>query len=370
MFSPRAILILLFIAGLSLLAMIIATLSRPAIVSVTPGTLAWPEAAAEINDIRQIQVVSGTESVTITRQGDANDWVVLEAGGYGADPGLVRRVLVGVAELRLTEARTAEPSLHGRLSLLDPRIGTDADAASGGQGLALTLGTDTQDLGTFILGQPIDRQPGQPVDALYVRFSGEDQSWLAEENLAVPGTVLGWLPQRIMSVRDSRVWSVEVTGPDRPLLEVRREDWQSDHFELTALPADRVLGQPFRVNNVATVLEDLDLTDVRPSDGLTIPAVADQAKITTYDGMIVTATLVPDPDNNNTRWVIFNAEIGPLLEPTPLTNTGAPFFQTPEEVATEIDTLNAAVEGWAFRLPRFKMDRLRVVVDDITDPAG
>lgn len=369
MFSPRAISVLVLLMLFSIVLMVAATLSRPGIVTVTPGTLAWPEAAAAINDITQIQVVGAEASATIVRRGGPNEWVVLEAGSHPARQEVVRQVLVGIAELRLEEPRTAAPSLHDRLALLDPRLVSDGGDGAG-TAVALTLGTSNRDFGTLLLGRQSDRQPGQPLDALYLRFSGQDQSWLGDGDVSVPSTVLGWLPQRIMSIRDSRVWSVSMTGRLRDTLEVRRDDWQATDFTIVDQPGDRVVSQAFRVNNVATVLEDLDLTEVRPVSELDADSSLEQARIITYDGMTITATLIPDPDDPAVRWVSFSAEASAAFEPTPMTNQGTPFFRGAEEIAGEIEDLNNATDGWAYRLPRFKTDRLRVTVEEITDPAG
>lgn len=365
MFSPRTLLILALAAGLGLVALAVTVATRPALVTVSPGTLAWPAAADAINDVIQIQSAGPETATTIARAADGSGWMVVEAGGYPADPDVVRRALVGIADLRLVEPRTADPARHARLGLLDPMTAPTATPAED-RAVSIGLATADADLGRLLIGGRQPRPSATLAPRAYIRHAEEDRTWLAEGTVDVPGTTLGWLPQRIMDVRPTRVWSVTVDGPDRPALEIRRDDWQAEDFAIVDAPADRVVDRAFRVNNVATVLENLDLTDVRPAEDLPVPADPDRAVIRTYDGMTVTAIVVPDPADPAVDWLLFEAAESPPLTPTPLTNTGEPYFQPLEAIRDEIAALNDTVAGWAYRVPRFKTDRFQVTVEDIT----
>lgn len=368
MFSPRTLAILALAATLGLIALGVTVATRPALVTVSPGTLAWPAAADAINDVIQIQSSGPESATTIARAADGSGWVVVEAGGYPADGDVVRRALVGVADLRLVEPRTADPARHARLGLLDPMT-VPAETPAEDQAVAIGLATETEDLGRLLIGGREPRPSATLAPRAYVRHADEDRTWLAEGSVDVPGTTLGWLPQRIMNIRPTRVWSVVVDGPDREALEIRRDDWQAEDFAIVDPPADRVVDRAFRVNNVATVLENLDLTDVRPAEDLPLPAAPETATIRTYDGITVTAIILPDPEEPGVDWLRFEAVESAPITPTPLTNTGEPYFQPIEAIRDEIATINDTVAGWAYRVPRFKTERFQVTVEDITAAA-
>lgn len=369
MFAPRTLLVLALATLIATVAAAVTVATRPALVSVSPGTLAWPALADAVNDVTQIQTVGPEEATTLTRAGPDGGWVVVEAGGYPADLDIVRRALVGLADLRLVEPRTEDPARYARLGLADP-VAVPPDTPAEDQAVAISVGTDAQDLGTLLIGGREPRPAATLAPRAYIRHRGEDRTWLAEGTVEVPGTTLGWLPQRILNIRPTRVRSVVVDGPDRAALEILREDWQAEDFAIVDLPPDRTVDRAFRVNNVATVLENLDLTDVRPASDLTAPTEPATATVTTYDGIEVTATVLPDPEDAGVDWLTFAVREIPPEEPTPLTNTGEPYFQPIETIRAEIAEIEARVTGWAYRVPRFKTERFQVTVEDITAAAA
>src|SRR5919206_1534319 len=72
-----------------------------------------------LNDVQTVKVTGGTEKLTLRRAADGK-WQVEERGGYPADGKRVREVALGLANLRLVEAKTAKPDLLPRLDLADP----------------------------------------------------------------------------------------------------------------------------------------------------------------------------------------------------------------------------------------------------------
>ncbi|HXM71095.1 MAG TPA: hypothetical protein VN970_08175, partial [Thermoanaerobaculia bacterium] len=91
--------------------------STPVYRSGTGGELLFPGLAKEINDAAKLTVETADRKITVERKGDA--WVVADKYDYPAKFDLVKQELVGLAQLKTVEAKTAEPSLYARLEVED-----------------------------------------------------------------------------------------------------------------------------------------------------------------------------------------------------------------------------------------------------------
>ncbi|MEX0824204.1 MAG: hypothetical protein WD001_01155, partial [Woeseia sp.] len=72
-----------------------------------------PDLRSAINNIDQVAVQYGDETVTIERQGER--WSAREKAGYRADTGTLRQVLLALADASKLEQKTANPDMHDRL---------------------------------------------------------------------------------------------------------------------------------------------------------------------------------------------------------------------------------------------------------------
>src|SRR6476646_8827420 len=80
-----------------------------------PGGLAFPGLAERLQSATRIEIRKPDGGLTLARQGDA--WVLPDKGNYPVRPEKLREMLVGLTELRLTEARTSDPGQHARLGV-------------------------------------------------------------------------------------------------------------------------------------------------------------------------------------------------------------------------------------------------------------
>ncbi len=381
-----------------------AYMAQPGLATVREGELALPALADQAASVARLAVHSGTTTFTVARgpaagEGGAPAWTLVERDNYPVRPQVVQGTLAGLADLRLVEPRTARAELYDRIDVGDPgensrSIGITASDAEGHAVAAL------------IIGKARTGQLGTAGAARYVRRPGEAQSWLATGTLEIPAAPIDWLDRHLVNVARQRVREVVIEGPDRPGLRIVRDAPASGEFRIADLPADRRVDRQYRVDNVAAVLESVDLADVRSAAGLVPADAADAAEqprttFTTFDGLVVTVRLfTPDPADPAAVWATFEAaQVPPSLPAAPPASPGAPgatptppargdagtpaapgASATPgavpatpaaEEsaVAREVADINGRLAGWAYRLPPFKIDRLRSQIADLTEAA-
>ncbi|MEX0706798.1 MAG: DUF4340 domain-containing protein [Woeseia sp.] len=333
-----------------------------------------PDLRSAINNIDQVAVQYGDETVTIERQGER--WSAREKAGYRADTGTLRQVLLALADASKLEQKTANPDMHDRLGLRAPENGDGVGIRIAGDGVehALILGNVAQE------------------NYRYVRFAGDDQAWLIDQNPELPDDAGGWLDAQVINIPPADVQSVSIEHADGEAIRFSKASRDEGSFSVADIPADRELTYPGVVNGIAGVLRDLTLDDVQtqPDD---LPAPGTTTSFTTFDGLAVTvqrfpvdsadwfsitASITTPPEGDDTTAPPDDAANEPAgdsgtgepasntAEPADGGETGnepsAPASEPPESLATAI---NARTGGWLYRLPDSKGNLLQRRWDDI-----
>ena len=134
---------------------------------VTSESTALPELMTRINDVAEISFRGAGDDFSVRFDGER--WVVPELASFPADFDKVKKALIGLAELRTVEAKTADPERYAALGLAPPDAeegaGTDVRLldGSGGGVAALTVGNAAR----------------AGANRLYIRRDGEERTWLA-----------------------------------------------------------------------------------------------------------------------------------------------------------------------------------------------
>ena len=359
----RGTLILLAVAAAVSTAATIAVYgARPSAARITLGQPALPTLNERVNEAAQLSVRSADEAFTLALDPQTSIWAVVERGGYPADTAIVQTALAGLAGLRLDGPRTARPDLY-------PRIGVEDVGSDGSSSLEVTVADAAgESLGAVIIGRQRPGALGTAGAARYIRRVDDAQSWLATGTLDIRRDATGWLERRLTDIQPLRVSTIRIEGPDRPPLVLVREP-ETDEMRIVDLPDDRIVERQFQLESVATVLDRLDLIDVRPAADLPLSDDGRRAVFTTFDGLMVTCHIVPDPDDGETLWLRFETALDPPPGGAPLDSGGQPVFLSDEAVADQAEELETRLAPWAFRIPVFKAERLISTVEDVTEPA-
>jgi len=333
---------LLSVSALALIAAIGAglavTVKRPG-TDFGHGTKLFASLGSKLDSAASIEIIRHDGRFSVQRKGDS--WVVVEKDGFPARPELIRQTLAGLTEMETVEAKTAKPDLFERLNLNDPgepdakSIRMTVKDAAGGVLADLLIGKKRTGTATAA-GSTGDSQ------MLYVRKADEQKTWLVQAQIDARASAVDWTARNLIDISMEDLSSVMLKGADGNILPLSRIADAKD-FKVENVPEGRKAKTGWDVNQLGTTLETLNFEDVQAASKVTVPDHAASGRFETKDGLVVTITLVPA---GNDTWALIKAE------------------GNPEKAAP----ISAKVDGWAFRLPDYKRDRLQKTINDVLQP--
>jgi hypothetical protein len=208
-----------------------------------------PGLAARLNEIEQVRIVAPGATTLATLQRNDDGWGLLERDGYPADAARLRSLLLGLAESRRVEAKTANPALHDRLGVediaRDDAGGLQVEIDGGGEALAIVVGIGAA------------RGSGS-----YLRHAGDPQAWQVDRAIEVERHAPNWLQRELTDIGVDRIERIEVQPPaGTPFAIVRSEDSAGD-FRLEELPRGREQASDFVADATAGIVGSLRFDDV------------------------------------------------------------------------------------------------------------
>ena len=300
------------------------------------GEPALPGLAAKLGDLAWMRLSHGASRINFAAINGR--WTVVEKGNYSAAAERVRKLLLGLADLTLVEAKTDRPELLARLDLDDP--------ATGRSTLVSVQDRTGEPVAEMIIGRRRPDNLGGGDPGVYVRKPGGDQAWLARGSFDLGGDAVSWLDRRIIDLPPERVASVVLTAAAGTALMLSRSA-PGTPFVVESAPADVKLKGAGARAEPAAALQALDLVDVKPAAELPIPAegVA-TAAFTTFDGVIVALRLSP---SGTTDWLAIDA-------------TGF------DQGMAEAKALSDRLSRWSFAVPAATAKLLHTTLADLTQP--
>lgn len=292
---PARVFVLSLAAAAAIGAAILLAPDRTAPPAMDRPVAAFPGIAARLPAAATIEIIRHDGRATLRREGE--QWTVAERGGYPARQERVHELLVGLAELRLAEPRTANPDLLARLGLEDP-LGAGAAGT-----LLRVLDASGAPLAELVVGRRRVRTGGNLPETAYVRRPAEHQAWLAEGRIPGDHDPNLWLPRDIANIPRDRFREASIArGENEPFL-IRRGGDPDGALSVEPLPEGRV-ADPERLGAVARAFEALTLTDVAREAAAT-GEVLGTARFVFTDGLVVMLALRRDGD---TLWLTPRAE--------------------------------------------------------------
>lgn len=351
MLTLRSLGILAAVTGAVLLAAVLAVLWRhDATISVVDNAPAFPGLEQQIPDIARIEMSwnkdGAVEQVSVVREDGT--WRIAEQNGYPADTGKVRGFILSLSELKLVEAKTADPARYARLGVSDV-----AEANSEATRVRL-LGRDGGTLVDALIGN--DRTSGTGGAMLYLRQSGDARSWLAHGQVDDVQRIASWTDEAVVDIGADRIQEIHLTAPNGKVLEVRRTGEGETPFALMNMPEDRKFATFYTLNEITDGLTKLTFEDVRSMNGMTFEPSLGNAIYQTRGGLtvIVDFAEVPGTDGVVETWTHFSVNVAPDAT----------------EEAKSFAAANAErLSRWAYRLSDSRLQRLRHSMESATKPA-
>lgn len=327
------------------------------------GQLLFPKFIESINDVSEIEGVSGTERFTLSREGSR--WVVRERSDYPALLDDVHQLLVGAAQLKRLEQKTSNPELHAKLGL-------ESETATS---LRLTIKqTDGATLADVLVGNTRSGRSDPSRSEYYVRLPDDDEAWLVQGKLPPHRTATDWLDKELLTLGNERVREARIVHPDGEEVVVHRDSSSTNDYELMGLPDSAQIESAYAVNRIANALTNVSLDDVKLASDLSFGEGL-SAELITFDGLRVNMETTQDGDVTYARFSAdFDAarvvaEEEPRSESTDLSNA-APEATVGESsgpsAEQEAEKLNSRWETWAYALPDFVVRDLNRRNTDLT----
>jgi len=365
---------LIVFAAVTLIVVVAAVLvqgGRVVPTSIATGELIFPKLGGRINDVAAIEVTAGGDKFVIEHKDGV--WSVPAKDGYPARIDAVRRLLIGLAEIKTYEAKTRKPDLYARLEVEDASA---KEAKSTRVTVADGSGSPLADL---IVGKRHFSRGGTGPAKTYVRKTDEEQAWLAEGDLEVAQTPLDWTDKRILDVARDRIRRITLGHPDGENLVLEQVGKATEKFRIVDLPAGTTLKSDGDVNARASALAGLAFEDVRRAGEIPFDAAAaGSAEFRTGDGLVVRIRMAEKDDK---IWLSVAADVDEAARDEPSAaaenersgDGKADQLKPLDEVRQEAAQINSRAGGWAYVVPDYKLDYLRTRLADLIekpDPQG
>ncbi len=312
------------------------------------GQRLFPGLEDRLNDITRIRIDHHGTRYAVARKDGL--WRLPDRGGYPARFEQVKPFLLGIALLEKMEPQTDRTERYTRLGVQPPSMDSD--------NLQISLYTAAdRPLVSLIVGRVRHGLFAGDRDGIYVRVADQARAWLVAGNLALPQAPVDWVDRRIIHIKPKRVRRVTIAHPDGSRLVLEKPHPGAADFRLLDPPAGATLKAGVKLNVLARTLAGLKMDDVavRADAELSGPARVSSV-FETWDGLRVTAHSI---DRAGGVWVWFDIDVSAPDAPDP---------SRLDAVRAEAAGWRARLDGWVYRIPRPRGDRLRARRASVLEP--
>lgn len=328
----------------------------------------------KLNDVTRVELRSGKSATTLKREGE--QWTVANRDNFPAEPAAVKRLLLGLSDLQIVEAKTSLPDSYSRIGVADPGEGSDSL-------LVEVYGAADARLAALIVGHA--RNGGQQSQR-YVRRAGEAQSYLVNGKLDGSADPITWLDARIADVDTARVKRVAIEPVEGAKITIAKNKPQDNFFDLLDVPAGKMPRSKALVSSLGALLLDLRFNSVATAARFADTKPLRHTTVETFDGLVAH---IDEFEADGKHWARFdfaydatlvsadaakNAAPPEAAEPPPVPGTEAakPAGESAakESVEQEAARLKARSAGWVYELPDYKLRMLTKRLDDLVQTPG
>jgi len=314
------------IVGLVLLLFVMQRGDRNEIVELRHPLL--PDFQSVANDATEIRVGQPDRDDDLVIRLKDDKWVVSARDDYAADLGILKQLVIALANARIVEEKTSDPERYGNLGVGDPQ--------DGGRGTMVVI-SGPEFSYAVILGDSAQHE------YRYARIPGEAGSYLIDRSPDVPQAVGDWLMPGIVDIPSIRIRRVVISHADGETITIGKSEQEQTDFDIIGIPEGRELSYATVGNGIAGALGMAELEDVRARiDAPTMTNVVFE----TWEDLRVSVDVVSDDDST---WVSFAADLA-----SEESDAG--------KLATEI---NERVSGWQYQITDYKTNLLTNRWDDI-----
>jgi hypothetical protein len=356
MMTSRRVLIFTVLALVAVTGAVLLANQR-ATTSQGPSDLIYPELKSQADGVKAIRIYKAgdTRALELIRNGAA--WTLTERNGHPVAAVKARRLVQALADAKVLEDKTADPTKYSALSVEDVTL---ADA----KGVRIELDGPATPV-NLIVGKD-----GPGGKSSYVRRVGEQQSWLVNTQLSASPEIRDWLDKDIINVSADRIQSATVSiDGQKPYTAMKATRADAD-FKVDPLPKGKELNSPSAANGAASALMSLALDDVQPKANIASGKPAAQATYKTFDGLIVELAGYKKEDKRYiTLTPTFDAKLAEQFRVKTATDdkaeADAPAPPAAANIEDESKQIAAKVADWAYEIPEYKFDAIFRPLDEV-----
>ncbi len=371
-------LLVLTLVSVALAGWALVTRERP-VASLQLDEPFLPELAERLGDVAELTVRKGETTITARRTADG--WVVVEAGDFPADPERIREIVLGLAAMRLVEAKTADPARFARLGL-------DPEASPEDARIVELRDAGGAVIARAILGKRKWSLYGPGKSGMYVRRPDENRSWLADRAVDLPNEPLNLVDRNLAFVPRDDIREVRLhVGTPEELVLTRTAP--KEPFTLAGLGPDEAADEA-RLNRVVAAFGAMAAEEIVRREEKPVPAEAALARYLLFDGTVIDVRVWKEGEGEEVAyWVAPEARFDPALavkpasggtEKAPASEKEGGDADTGAEAGAEEEKADPAARAagwqkryahWVFRVSKYLGERLLWTRDDLLEkPAG
>ncbi len=367
----RNIKTLVILGVITLIIAVVALLSREKPSDIAgSGELLFTDLLAKVNDAGELKILHQNKTVTIVNK--EGNWIVSEKANYPAAGEKVRQYIIGLARLKRLEPKTSNPERYAKLGLEDVTV-EEAKSTH-----VMIMNTSGEKLAELIIG---DRRPAKAdpsYNELFVRLLDDPQAWLVEGTLPNYQEGTDWLDNEILKLARDRVKAVKVTHADGEAIVVQKSDPTANDYQIADIPEGAKPKSAYTANSIANTFADLSLDDVKKEADIDFnKETATSAELATFDGLKVKMETVESGEEKYARFrASFDATVSETNEKEKQTKEDAEgkddskqptSLKKPDEVKKEVEKLNSRWQGWAYKLPDYRVTSIAKRMDDLVE---
>ena len=320
------------------------------VTALTPGTeAAFPDLAASPNDAVKIDVQTGKSRFSMSyRDGK---WRMDQKDSYPASFEKVKSAIVNVANFKLIEKKTSDPSRYARLDL-DPPDEPDAKARK----LALS-GEDDRVLADVTVGKRNSQLFGTSGGGTYIRRGDEKETWLVRGEVEIGEEPIDWIERHIVNYGGELVRRVTVRGPENNEFTIFKEKQTDENFRLQYIPEGRRMKAEDEANPLGGVMWRMMLDDVRNAADQEWPEETWVSHYYLWEGFKVRIEVAKIGEDHWGRFVASLDE--EVTDP-----------EKREKAKETIDSINERLAGWSYMLTAGDSEKLTSKLEQYLNDPG
>jgi hypothetical protein len=255
--------------------------SPQSVASDRRGERVFPELLSRANDVVTIAIRDDDRTFTVERRGDG---FFDKDSGYVVRPESFRDIVGGAASLSFEESKTSDPNRYADLGLGEP-----------GKGLGDKAGREVvmRDAKGAVLGAVFvgnrDNTVGGARGGTFIRFPGQQQTYLARGEMRVPVPHAAWFEINLINFTRDKLARLELKGAGQGDYVMTSEPKGAELKLVTEVTGRQPDGG--RILRLSFMVDPISFQDVRAPKAEPKPD-ARQYIATSHEGLRVTVTSV------------------------------------------------------------------------------